>query len=101
MRINTYRKKPITISAVQLTKENIHNVLYWIREFEQEVRYASEPPMRAVVGLVIHTLEGDMVARYGDWIIKGVKDEFYPCKPDIFEATYELDDNPTGGSNGS
>lgn len=40
-------------------------------------------------GLVIHTLEGDMLADYGDWIIKGVKGEFYPCKPDIFEATYE------------
>ena len=40
--------------------------------------------------LVIETLEGDMTARIGDWIIKGVKGEFYPCKPDIFETTYEL-----------
>lgn len=37
----------------------------------------------------IQTLEGDMLARQGDWVIKGVKGEFYPCKPDIFEATYE------------
>lgn len=39
--------------------------------------------------LAIQTLEGQMVARPGDWIIKGVKGEIYPCKPDIFEATYE------------
>ena len=40
-------------------------------------------------GLAIHTLEGVMVADPGDWIIRGVKGEFYPCKPDIFDATYE------------
>lgn len=40
-------------------------------------------------GCLIHTLEGDHLAQFGDWIIKGVKGEFYPCKPDIFEATYE------------
>lgn len=40
-------------------------------------------------GLVIPTLEGDMLALHGDWIIKGVKREFYPCKNDIFEATYD------------
>jgi hypothetical protein len=41
--------------------------------------------------LMIKTLEGDFTASPGDWIIKGVKGEFYPCKPDIFEATYELE----------
>lgn len=39
--------------------------------------------------IVIETLEGDITASLGDWIIKGVKGEFYPCKPDIFDATYE------------
>ena len=39
--------------------------------------------------LVIETLEGKMIANYFDWIIRGVRGEFYPCKPDIFEATYE------------
>ena len=38
---------------------------------------------------IIETLEGDMIARAGDWIIKGIQGELYPCKPDIFEATYE------------
>ncbi len=45
--------------------------------------------MRMVTGITIQTLEGKMNAGYGDWIIKGVKGEFYPCKPDIFDATYE------------
>lgn len=45
--------------------------------------------------LTIPTLEGDMVAQDGDWIIRGVKGELYPCKPDIFEATYELVDETT------
>jgi hypothetical protein len=43
----------------------------------------------AKTGLVIHTLEGNHYAGIGDWIIKGVKGEFYPCKPDIFAATYD------------
>lgn len=42
--------------------------------------------------LIIHTLEGDMTAMPGDWIITGIKGEQYPCKPDIFEATYEMVD---------
>lgn len=42
-----------------------------------------------VLGIFIKTLEGEMRADQGDWIIRGVKGEFYPCKPDIFEATYE------------
>ena len=42
-------------------------------------------------GLIIHTLEGNHSALIGDWIIKGVKGEFYPCKPDIFELTYEAE----------
>ena len=45
--------------------------------------------MRMVTGLTIPTDEGDMNASYGDWIIKGIAGEFYPCKPDIFEQTYE------------
>lgn len=55
-----YRKKPVVIEAYQTDKE-----------------------------IIIHTLEGDMKADVGDYIIKGVNGEFYPCKPDIFEKTYE------------
>jgi hypothetical protein len=45
--------------------------------------------MRAVTGIIVPTLEGQHEAGWGDWIIKGVNGEFYPCKPDIFEKTYE------------
>jgi hypothetical protein len=57
------------------------------------MKYRKKPVVveaeRAVERMVMHTLEGDMVAEAGDWIITGVKGERYPCKPDIFEKTYE------------
>ena len=67
-----YRKKPVVIEAIQFTGDNCEE----IKEFGAYI--------------VIKTLEGKMIALPGDWIIKGVKGEFYPCKPDIFEKTYEL-----------
>ncbi len=75
-----FRKKPVVIEAIKWTGENVdevqaflHNGHDWIKG-----RYVE-----------IGTLEGLMVASVGDWIIKGVKGEFYPCKPDIFAQTYE------------
>ena len=75
-----YRKKPVVIEAVQWTGDNLNEIQRFYK------------PDSILVGdeIHIHTLEGIMVANKGDWIIKGVKGEFYPCKPDIFEATYEL-----------
>lgn len=61
MELKRYRKKPVVVDAYQTDKE-----------------------------IVIHTLEGDMLASPGDYIITGVHGEQYPCKPDIFEETYEL-----------
>jgi len=84
-----FRKKPVVIEGMQLSADNHQHVATWIAGGGYNVRHWSKPPMRAVTGLVIETLEGDMEAGYGDWIIKGIKGEFYPCKPDIFEATYE------------
>ena len=74
-----YRKKPVVIEAVQFTANDWHAA----RDFVGSA--AKETPE----GLVIHTLEGDMLASLNDYIIKGVDGEFYPCKPDIFEKTYE------------
>ena len=76
-----YRKKPVVIEAVQWTGENHAEMCDFIdpEVFEIIPR----------VGLVIHTLEGDHHASPGDYIIKGVNGEFYPCKPDIFAKTYE------------
>lgn len=81
-----YRKKPVVIEAMKLSKENINDVLSWmgglgvtsggIDRFENAF-------------ISINTLEGIMLAIEGDYIIRGVKNELYPCKPDIFEMTYE------------
>nr|DAY16852.1 MAG TPA: PGDYG protein [Caudoviricetes sp.] len=79
-----YRKKPVVIDAWQLTKENIEaGIPDWIDT--EQVSIFGE----ANAFVEIHTLEGTMQANYGDYIIKGVQGEFYPCKPDIFEQTYE------------
>jgi hypothetical protein len=75
-----FRKKPVVIQAMRLTEGTEWEAL---REFCPTV--VSQSGHRAM----IPTLEGQMVADVGDWIIRGVKGEFYPCKPDIFEATYE------------
>lgn len=64
-KIKKYRKKPIVIEAYQTDKE-----------------------------MIIHTLEGDMKASVGDYIITGLRSEKYPCKPDIFEKSYELVEDP-------
>lgn len=76
-----YRKKPVVIEAVQFTGENFDEC----KTFSGGVAHL--PP--AGPGLQIETLEGLMLASVGDYIIRGVKGEFYPCKPDIFVATYE------------
>lgn len=75
-----YRKKPVVIEAVQFdgTIESVEELM--IPEVSQELGSKT---------LQIPTLEGVMTASPGDFIIKGVNGEFYPCKPDIFEKTYE------------
>jgi len=78
-----YRKKPIVIEAVQLTEENKNQVFSWMTCNPMPVVINGAPAIK------IQTLEGDMTANVGDYIIKGIKGEFYPCKPDIFEESYE------------
>ncbi len=86
-----FRKKPLVIDAVQFTKEmfdtNINipeGVICNSTKYDPEIGKITE------YGFCIRTLEGDMTVSVGDWIITGIKGEKYPCKPDIFEATYEL-----------
>ena len=91
-----FRKKPVVIRAFQLPQaedDDVEPFLDWAAEVGFE-NYTSERDG----SLAIQTLEGTMVAAPGDWIIRGVKGEFYPCKPDIFQATYEqvLGDDPPG-----
>ena len=77
-----YRKKPVVIEAVQYGPYTA--VTAEMFNFLSPCEWHIEPE-----GLVIQTLEGAMLARIGDYIIRGVNGEFYPCKPDIFEKTYE------------
>ena len=90
-----YRKKPVVIEAIQLNGE--YNSIVECVEFVFNIGMDSSligeaATVRKVTedkGFTIPTLEGNMKASIGDYIIKGVNGEFYPCKPDIFEKTYE------------
>lgn len=75
-----FRKKPVVIEAVQWTGDNVDEVLEFV---------GGELPVVRDEKIFISTLEGVMRGDIGDWIIRGVKGELYPCKPDVFEATYE------------
>jgi len=93
-----FTKKPVTIEAMQLTSASAAACLHFIDKFGGKARTqlnASADIGGGEVVLAIKTLEGVMTASIGDWIIKGVNGEFYPCKPDIFEKTYApaVDDN--------
>jgi hypothetical protein len=79
-----YRKKPVVIQAMRLTGNNAHDLADWVGE-QGTVKWVGS----GVPAVLIKTLEGTMQADVGDYIIKGVQGEFYPCKPDIFEATYD------------
>ena len=84
-----YRKKPVVIEAIQYTRDNIHEVMNFIEEYSKEdnSRYLTYDAYNNEY--YINTLEGKYLLTKSDYIICGVKGEFYPCKPDIFEMTYE------------
>ena len=90
-----YRKKPVVIEAVQLTKKTILETYSFVFDKpDLSNRIASDKwdEYEVIVkryGMIIPTLEGDIKASIGDYIIRGIKGEYYPCKPDIFEMTYE------------
>ena len=76
-----FRKKPVIIEAMQLNdKSSRVEIIHFTNGL---AKYGVN------LNLIIPTLEGEMIANVGDWIIQGVNGEFYPCKPDIFEKTYE------------
>lgn len=85
-----YRKKPVVIEAVQLVDSPYVFVDYLTSEkIKEEDVIRSFGQDEAGIYVYINTLEGVMRASEGDYIIRGVRGEFYPCKPDIFEQTYE------------
>lgn len=94
-----YRKKPVAIEAFQMTKERrLTNAEWpewlneaWNKRWPEAGAVSCEdfPNSNGADRLVIATLEGTHTVSWGDWIIRGVAGELYPCKPDIFTATYE------------
>lgn len=87
-----FRKKPVVVEAIQWTGYNADEMIAFMFTARTLRREDFESPNTSRMPggmLVIETLEGDHKENPGDWIIKGVKGEFYPCKPDVFEATYE------------
>lgn len=80
-----FRKKPVVIDAVQFTGLNFAELSAFCGR-DLQPSGVNLPPNATIE---IHTREGTMRASVGDWIIRGVQGEFYPCKPDIFAATYE------------
>ena len=81
-----FRKLPVVIDAIQWdgTIDTMNQLNEWIDPLRVDYSKTPDAP-----SCTIPTLEGDMIANLGDWVIKGVKGECYPCKPDIFNATYE------------
>ncbi len=75
-----FRKKPIEVEARQYTRNGL--------EAEKVAEWCGGQQTND--GIIVYTLEGEHLGQYGDWIIKGVAGEFYPCKSDIFRATYDL-----------
>ena len=92
-----YRKKPVVIEAIQWdgTNKSTHEVITFIGQevandaITQE-KFYDYCNIALRDGIKIETLEGTMTASVGDFIIKGVSGEFYPCKPDVFYKTYEI-----------
>lgn len=82
-----FRKKPVVIEARRFDQQSVEGgeaLADWCRGRLRGTKLMYEDRV-----IRIDTLEGEIEASFGDWIIKGVKGEFYPCKPDIFDLTYE------------
>jgi hypothetical protein len=84
-----YRKRPVVIDAIQMTGGNTLQIVQFIRDGGGRYSTSTHPTDATQDQVFIHTLEGEMRAADGDWIVRGVQGEFYPVKPDIFDATYE------------
>lgn len=95
MSAQRFRKKPVVVEAMQVLDDiRVHiEICRWAEANTPEGKVIPVVMSSFDSHLVIHTLEGTMRADLGDWIIKGVAGEFYPCKPDIFEQTYEAEES--------
>lgn len=100
--IKSYTKLPVTVEAIQWNGKNLKEVTSFISgkpvdlsEYAAVFAWERYENIISDKGLTINTLEGDMKASIGDYIIKGVNGEFYPCKPDIFNKTYHESNSPS------
>ena len=93
-----FRKKPVVIEAIQLNRntKSFQEVYFFMKWYVHESGKMGKEKWDEYVedmmkkdGIIIPTLEGEHIAIWGDWIIKGIEGEFYPCKPDIFLKTYD------------
>ena len=86
-----YRKKPVVIEAIQWVGNNLREVIDFTGLHKSAARWTWDEYRQVVQeeGLKIFTLSGAVRPEVGDWIVKGVAGEFYPCKPGIFDMTYE------------
>ncbi len=87
-----YRKKPVVIEAVQWDGKNYDEICQFTGDWggHKKAHEDAEELAHKTGEMYIQTLEGTMKASKGDYIIKGIQGEFYPCKPEIFEASYEV-----------
>lgn len=83
-----YKTKPVEIEAAHLITETVKHVREWMTACGFMGHEERHPEAGGL--LVICTLEGNMIANHGDYVIRGLAGEFYPCKPDIFHRKYEL-----------
>lgn len=99
MSVQKFRKRPIVIEAIQWdgTSEGATPIIDWMRRHGTTARYLCSDPIRCNDNdgdtphhIAIDTLEGTMSATVGDWVVRGIANEFYPCKDDIWRATTEL-----------
>lgn len=86
--IKKYKKRPVVIEALQFNGSNFDEVSNFLG-YVPEVKYSNDEKEPIYIGLYIETLEGKMFASLMDYIIKGISNEFYPCKPEIFKEIYE------------
>ena len=84
-----FRKKPVVIEAIHFTRHTWYAVEDFTNGKAHTLIIPTSPSDKATC--IIPTLEGEHIATEGDWIIKGINEEFYPCKADIFEKTYEFE----------
>jgi len=86
-----YRKKPIEVEAIRFDGDNFEECVEFMGRSKMYLTNVGQ--LMKMIGeknIRINTLEGEMTASKGDYIIRGINGEYYPCKPDIFEKTYEL-----------